>query len=107
MVGASVKIADLDIETRKLLFCARLTMIDPSEDHLKRLKDAFAKWDQKHQQEREQNVIKALWGPHGIMREKLCPKCGQPVLPVGEVKMENEYDHASGCPDQGKTEEDY
>ena len=27
-----------------------------------------------------------------------CPDCGQPMLPPGETKRPNEYDHASGCP---------
>ena len=29
---------------------------------------------------------------------ELCPECGQPMLPPGEVKRPNEYDHARGCP---------
>jgi hypothetical protein len=28
----------------------------------------------------------------------LCRECGQPMLPPGETKRENEYDHARGCP---------
>jgi hypothetical protein len=40
-------------------------------------------------------------------RMKVCPICDQPVLPIGFVKQENEYDHASGCPDAGKTEQQY
>lgn len=28
----------------------------------------------------------------------LCTDCGQPMLPPGETKRPNEYDHASGCP---------
>lgn len=31
-------------------------------------------------------------------REELCPDCDQPMLPAGQVKRRNEYDHASGCP---------
>lgn len=31
------------------------------------------------------------------MSEK-CPDCGQPMLPKGETKRPNKYDHASGCP---------
>lgn len=27
-----------------------------------------------------------------------CADCGQPMLPLGETKRPNEYDHASGCP---------
>lgn len=27
-----------------------------------------------------------------------CTDCGQPMLPPGEVKRPNEYDHARGCP---------
>jgi hypothetical protein len=27
-----------------------------------------------------------------------CLSCDQPMLPPGEVKRPNEYDHASGCP---------
>lgn len=27
-----------------------------------------------------------------------CPECGQPMLPTGEAKRPNEYDHARGCP---------
>jgi hypothetical protein len=27
-----------------------------------------------------------------------CPECDQPMLPAGEAKRPNEYDHASGCP---------
>lgn len=29
-----------------------------------------------------------------------CPDCGQPLLPPGTVKKPNEYDHASGCPQE-------
>lgn len=29
---------------------------------------------------------------------KLCPDCGQPLLPKGVTKRPNEYDHAQGCP---------
>ncbi len=32
------------------------------------------------------------------MGDFLCPGCDQPMLPPGEVKRPNEYDHASGCP---------
>lgn len=28
----------------------------------------------------------------------VCKGCGQPMLPPGEVKRPNEYDHATGCP---------
>lgn len=31
-------------------------------------------------------------------RRKRCPDCDQPMLPAGQVKRPNEYDHASGCP---------
>jgi hypothetical protein len=31
-------------------------------------------------------------------RYKLCPLCGQPMLPKGIEKKPNEYDHAQGCP---------
>ncbi len=31
---------------------------------------------------------------------RLCEHCGQPMLPEGEVKKPNEYDHAHGCPDE-------
>jgi hypothetical protein len=30
--------------------------------------------------------------------ELICRDCGQPMLPAGVVKKPNEYDHASGCP---------
>lgn len=32
------------------------------------------------------------------MVERKCEGCDQPMLPDGEVKRENEYDHAQGCP---------
>jgi predicted amidophosphoribosyltransferase len=32
------------------------------------------------------------------MKPIVCPECDQPMLPPGEVKRPNEYDHASGCP---------
>jgi hypothetical protein len=32
------------------------------------------------------------------MGEHDCIRCGQPMLPAGEVKRPSEYDHASGCP---------
>lgn len=28
----------------------------------------------------------------------MCPDCDQPMLPLGEIKRRNEYDHARGCP---------
>jgi hypothetical protein len=43
----------------------------------------------------------------GVRRYKVCPICNQPVLPIGVIKQENEYDHASGCPEAGKTEQQY
>ena len=30
-------------------------------------------------------------------REKRCHDCGQPMLPKGQKKKPNEYDHAQGC----------
>jgi hypothetical protein len=30
---------------------------------------------------------------------QLCESCGQPMLPPGEMKRPNEYDHAQGCPE--------
>ncbi len=33
-----------------------------------------------------------------LKKETLCLHCGQPMLPPGEVKRPNEYDHARGCP---------
>lgn len=33
-----------------------------------------------------------------VPRAMKCPGCDQPMLPAGEVKRPNEYDHASGCP---------
>lgn len=27
-----------------------------------------------------------------------CKECGQPMLPKGKAKRDNEYDHASRCP---------
>ncbi len=30
-------------------------------------------------------------------RYKLCPECGQPMLPKGMEKQPGEYDHAQGC----------
>lgn len=30
----------------------------------------------------------------------MCPDCGQPMLPKGVKKQPNEYDHASGCPQE-------
>ena len=29
---------------------------------------------------------------------RLCAECGQPMLPAGQKKKLNEYDHAQGCP---------
>ena len=37
-------------------------------------------------------------GAKRATKAKDCPDCGQPMLPAGEVKRPNEYDHASGCP---------
>lgn len=34
----------------------------------------------------------------GSPRISVCPECDQPMLPPGEVKRPNEYDHANGCP---------
>ncbi len=31
-----------------------------------------------------------------------CKDCGQPMLPKGAVKNPNEYDHAQGCPSDGR-----
>lgn len=30
----------------------------------------------------------------------MCPDCGQPMLPKCVKKQPNEYDHASGCPQE-------
>lgn len=32
------------------------------------------------------------------MKRKPCKDCDQPMVPPGKVKIENEYDHAQGCP---------
>lgn len=33
---------------------------------------------------------------------RLCKDCGQLMLPKGVQKRPNEYDHASGCPNDPK-----
>lgn len=35
------------------------------------------------------------------MKYIYCEECGQPMLPSGAEKKENEFDHASGCPQDG------
>ena len=32
------------------------------------------------------------------MTWKLCPDCGQPMLPKGQKKKPDFFDHARGCP---------
>lgn len=33
-----------------------------------------------------------------------CPLCDAPMLPPGVKKKPHEYDHASGCPHEGKSQ---
>ena len=36
------------------------------------------------------------------MAWKKCRGCGQPMLPKGRKKKPDEFDHAQGCPMEGK-----
>lgn len=36
---------------------------------------------------------------------QLCPKCDAPMLPPGVEKKRNEFDHCSGCPYRGLSQE--
>ena len=41
-----------------------------------------------------------------MSKPKLCPDCGQPMLPRGVVKQPDYYDHANGCPRDPKLTDD-
>ena len=64
-----MKISDMDIETKKLMLSARMVARFPTTDNMERLIRHVADWDEKHQDERARNLINALWGKDGIMRE--------------------------------------
>lgn len=52
-----------------------------------------------HGQERRR-TLKLL--PQLKFKSGKCPECDQPMLPKGVQKRPNEYDHASGCPNDPK-----
>jgi len=56
-----VRLADLDDETRKIVFLAHAMVTNPSSRVLRRLKFAIRDFDLKHEAERTQNLLRALF----------------------------------------------
>lgn len=56
-----MKIADLDLETKCVIACAHIAADNPSLDNLARLKKVIKTYDEKHAEERAQNLIRALY----------------------------------------------
>lgn len=55
-----MKIADLDLETRKVIVMAHIVADRPTEENLGRLRKALAEYDDKHKAERTRNLVNAL-----------------------------------------------
>ncbi len=64
-----MNIADLDLPTKRLILHARLLVRFPSNKRLRGLREAVAEYDKAHESEYARNLIRALWGPGGLMRE--------------------------------------
>jgi hypothetical protein len=55
-----MKLADLDRETRAVIFVAHIVAIRPTIENLLRLEQKLKAFDEKHKEEREQNLLRAL-----------------------------------------------
>ena len=57
-----MKIKDLDDSTRLLIFAAKCMAMYPSNQRLRRLKRAVAKYNAEHEAEQTQNLFRAIFG---------------------------------------------
>jgi len=66
----SSKIADLDPETRKVIFLAHLVASpNPSPHAMAKLRAALKEWNECHEAEREQNLLRAIFDPTDTPRD--------------------------------------
>jgi hypothetical protein len=56
-----MKISDLDMETRRVVFEAHLVVKDPANTAVDRLRKAIETFDLKHERERSENLIRAIF----------------------------------------------
>ncbi len=56
-----MKISDLDMPTRKVIAVAHMVGLEPTPDRMKRLRKALKEWDATHEEERNQNLLKAIF----------------------------------------------
>ncbi len=56
-----MKIADLDLPTKRLIVCAQAMVRYPSNHHLRKLTEASKEWEEAHTEERATNLIRAIW----------------------------------------------
>jgi hypothetical protein len=57
-----MKIADLDMETRRLIVTAHIAVKRPNDSTLAMLRSAVEAFDAKHDDERTDNVLRAIFG---------------------------------------------
>lgn len=57
----SMKIADLDTETKSVIVMAHAVARNPTEHNLERLRKALAKYGKKHEAERAHNLLRAIF----------------------------------------------
>jgi hypothetical protein len=69
-----MKIADLDSETRKVIYIAHIVSDRWKRNNLTdmpvvldKLLDACKAFDIHHEAERSENLVRALWGPGGLL----------------------------------------
>jgi hypothetical protein len=56
-----MKISDLDTETRRLVFAAHIAVKNPTDAAVDRLRKAVEAFDLKHERERSENLIRAIF----------------------------------------------
>ena len=64
-----MKIKDLDDSTRHLIFAAKCMAMFPNNKRLRRLKRAVAAYNSEHEDEQTKNLIRAIFGPDGVMSD--------------------------------------
>lgn len=71
-----MRLADLDVETRRIVFLAHVMTRSPSNKVLRKLRSAVQDFDIKHEAERAKNLLHALFEEQVLRPIKPVPSNG-------------------------------
>lgn len=57
-----MKISDLDIETKRVIFYTRVYMRRPTPEHMDKLIEAMTQWEHLHASEMVDNILRHVFG---------------------------------------------